>query len=53
MRRAREGQKAERCRGVGAYAVSGAVGLLGSLLRQQVFDRVLDPNALIHPLGII
>lgn len=51
--RAREGQKGERFRGVGAYAVSGAVCLLGSLLRQQVFDCVLDPNALIHPLGII
>lgn len=50
---AREGQKGERFRGVGAYTVSGAVCLLGSLLRQQVFDCVLDPNALIHPLGII
>lgn len=41
-----EGRQKER-----AYAVSGSVGLLRSLLRQQVFDCVLDPDALVHPLG--
>lgn len=43
-----EGRKKER-----AYTISRSVGLLGSLLRKQVFDCVLDPDALVHPLGKI
>lgn len=37
---------------VSAYAVSGSVGLPGPLLCQQVLDGVLDPDALVHPLGV-
>lgn len=44
--------KAERFRGDGAYTVSGPICLSGSLLSQQVFDCVLDSNALVHPLRI-
>lgn len=49
------GQKAPFARrgGGGSYVVSGSGGLPGTLLRQQVFDRVLDPDALVDPLGII
>lgn len=36
-----------------AYAESGSAGLPGALLSQQVLDRVLDPDALVHPLGIV
>lgn len=35
-----------------SYAVSGSAGLPGPFLRQQVLDRVLDPDTLVHPLGI-
>lgn len=38
---------------VAAYAESGSAGLPGALLSQQVLDRVLDPDALVHPLGIV
>lgn len=37
----------------GSYIVSGSGGLPGPFLSQQVFDRVLDPDALVDPLGII
>lgn len=47
-----DGTKAERFRGDCAYAVSGSICLSGSLLRQQVFHRVLDSDALVHSFGI-
>lgn len=49
-----DGQKAPFARrGGGSYVVSGSGGLPGTFLSQQVFDRVLDPDALVDPLGII
>lgn len=53
MRWGTDGQKAPFARGGGSYVVSGSGGLPGTFLSQQVFDRVLDPDALVDPLGII
>lgn len=41
-----------RFRRRGAHAVSGSVCLPGPLLCQQVFDRVLHSDALVHSLRI-
>lgn len=50
-RRTKAGTFSRRRRG--PYIVSGSGGLPGPFLSQQVFDRVLDPDALVDPLGII
>lgn len=52
-RKTKQGKRGQdKSRALGAYAVSGSISLPGSLLRQQVFDRVLHSDALVHSLGI-
>lgn len=47
-----KGGRDRRFRRCGAHAVSGSVCLPGPLLCQQVFDRVLHSDALVHSLRI-